>query len=359
MGRHKGVDLGDGTKCYSGPNCKKHGNIHVLQQQFNSHVSDKVAKEEASKKPTSPDRPYENYTPAEVDTILAKLYQEQSDALTKLAVANKYVKDFEERLAGLSPESYYAKSMQESLDRQTAIKEGLLTEIRGLDAKMSVGEEEYARRGRWTRAFLVSNANGHVHRNMECSSCFPTTRYTWLTEYSGGTEEKIVNDAGKQACTVCYPSAPVDVLSRPSKIEAPDKKAAREERERKAAEKAAKEAVTGITTKDGEPLTIIHWGRKQVLKTERTADIEGVKYIYEGMAREEMVKLHGPPPPPKENPTDWEIKTQERRERELVEEKENIEIILEALAYKRLSNVETQREILTEKAKKKIKKDFG
>ena len=108
----------------------------------------------------------------------------------------------------------------------------------------------------WTRAFLVINSNGHVHSSMGCSTCFDTTRYTWLVQYSNDDEATIVSDAGQDACTVCYPSAPADVLNRPSRIVTADKVA-------KAQAKAEREF---LYIKDGK--------YTQEIKTERTAVIE-------------------------------------------------------------------------------------
>lgn len=112
-------------------------------------------------------------------------------------------------------------------------------------------DEVYRARGSWTRAYLVDNSNGHVHSSMNCSSCYPTTRYHWLIEMADHTEAEIVEKAGERACTVCYPSAPVEHLARPTQFFTPDeqaKQAARAEREAKRAEKeAAQIVVTGLT----------------------------------------------------------------------------------------------------------------
>lgn len=62
--------------------------------------------------------------------------------------------------------------------------------------------------GGWTRYYLVTNSNGHVHRERHCSTCFPTTRYAWLVELAGADEAEMVATYGSDACTVCFPSAP-------------------------------------------------------------------------------------------------------------------------------------------------------
>jgi len=64
----------------------------------------------------------------------------------------------------------------------------------------------------WTRAFLVTNSNGHVHSSMNCSTCNrngKATTFAWVTDFSDHDEAQIVAAAGWRACTVCYPTAPV------------------------------------------------------------------------------------------------------------------------------------------------------
>lgn len=62
----------------------------------------------------------------------------------------------------------------------------------------------------WSRFFLVTNVGGHIHRDMNCSTCFPTTQYGWLTELSGLTEAAAVAEYGEILCSICFPSAPVE-----------------------------------------------------------------------------------------------------------------------------------------------------
>ena len=128
----------------------------------------------------------------------------------------------------------------------------------------------------WTRAFLVLASNGHVHSSMDCNTCFPTTRYNWLVQYSNDDENTIVEDAGQDACTVCYPSAPAEVLNRPSRIVTADKIAkaqAKAERDAKKVARIAKEKASAPTA-SGEFLTYKEGRWTRVIKTERTAIIE-------------------------------------------------------------------------------------
>ena len=128
----------------------------------------------------------------------------------------------------------------------------------------------------WTRAFLVLASNGHVHSSMDCNTCFPTTRYNWLVQYSNDEEKTIVEDAGQDACTICYPSAPAEVLNRPSRIVTADKVAkaeAKAYRDAKKAEKIAKEKANA-PTKSGEFLYFKNGKYTEVIKTERSAVTE-------------------------------------------------------------------------------------
>jgi hypothetical protein len=128
----------------------------------------------------------------------------------------------------------------------------------------------------WTRAFLVINSNGHVHSSMGCSTCFDTTRYNWLVQYSNDDEATIVADAGQDACTVCYPSAPADVLNRPSRIVTADKIAKAQAKADRDAKRQAKieKAKASAPTASGEPLKVpSSWnnGKFDYINTERTA----------------------------------------------------------------------------------------
>lgn len=63
---------------------------------------------------------------------------------------------------------------------------------------------------RWNRFFLVTNADGHIHSSLRCSTCHPTTSFVWLPELSGLTEADAVAAYGPKLCSVCFPTAPVE-----------------------------------------------------------------------------------------------------------------------------------------------------
>lgn len=69
--------------------------------------------------------------------------------------------------------------------------------------------DEYDRRP-WSRFFLVTSSDGHIHSSLQCSTCRPTTGYKWLPDLSGKTEADAVAAEGTRLCSVCFPSAPVE-----------------------------------------------------------------------------------------------------------------------------------------------------
>lgn len=151
--------------------------------------------------------------------------------------------------------------------------------------------QEFERRGGWSRAFLVSNSNGHVHSSMNCSSCFPTTRYEWVTDFSGKNEDEIIEAAGERACTVCFPNAPVATLNKPTQMftkEERDKAARKDAREQAALAKKQKQIAAALTP-DGSPFTteFTDWyghASKESFKTERTA----TTWVIDGMIRSKL-----------------------------------------------------------------------
>lgn len=226
-------------------------------------------------------------TPVEIDTQIAALWgkryahQDKADQAWKY-LANyvgiirsvkfrdaskdeirEFLQEYEEisesveQLAIVYPDPYTRgqayRAWQQYLEYLTrsAAADEVFAEIEVLDA-------EWERRGRWSRAFLVTNGNGHVHSSMHCSTCRLTTRFHWVVDFSDHTEAEIVEAAGERACTTCYPSAPVGVKG--TQMFTPDevtKQQAREERERKAAEKKAAEIVID---------EFYDWGSKPVRK---------------------------------------------------------------------------------------------
>jgi hypothetical protein len=111
--------------------------------------------------------------------------------------------------------------------------------LAALRAEAKPYQDEYFTRP-WHRYFLVTNGNGHVHRDMACRTCYPTTRYAWLVELADCDEAAMVDEFGEKACTVCFPDAPaLPAFHAPGRR---DREALAARQAEKAARAAAKQA---------------------------------------------------------------------------------------------------------------------
>ena len=134
----------------------------------------------------------------------------------------------------------------------------------------------------WARFFLVTNANGHIHSSMFCSTCHLDTGFAWLPTLSGLTEKDAVAEQGQRLCSVCFPSAPVEWTEGYYQNQKAEAKA---ERAAAKAAKAAKRAetyhyYTRFIRADGtvinhEDITTLKAGTKNV--KERNAAPQGYK----------------------------------------------------------------------------------
>jgi len=270
-----------------------------------------------------------------IDTELSSLYDKRWNLRNELESAQD-TKEFYEK--------HYPNRIEEITKYENKIQ-SIKAKIREVFSKICELDEIYDQ-DPWTRAFLVINSNGHVHSSMDCSTCFATTRYQWLVQYSNDDEKTIVEDAGQDACTICYPSAPAEVLNRPSRIVTADKIAkakAKEEREAKKAERIAKEKANA-PTKSGEFLYLKDGKYTQVIKTERTAVSEWLNLQWK-VNREIVTEYYDGTPHDEESI--------ERQQRERIEAKEKADIICQALAEKHGVSFDQQLKILENKAKKR------
>ena len=229
-------------------------------------------------------------TPVDIDTRLGELYAERAailgprnwreeDADRKRAAVEKVEEDGERYEGQLA---YLTRVAEEAEDVVAEMWEQ--ADAKALEARPY--EDEFKARGGWTRAYLTTSANGHVHSSMHCSTCNRDgnlTRFAWMTDYSGKDEAQIVEDAGERACTTCYPTAPVDILSRPTKMFTPDEKRKQEERAAREQAKAEREAkkIANALTADGSEFVVRTepegsertWRNSESFKTERAAVI--------------------------------------------------------------------------------------
>jgi hypothetical protein len=268
-----------------------------------------------------------------IDTELSSWYNKRWDLISKLESAEDTKKFYEKHYPNRVDE------IEKAIEKIAVIK----SEIYGVNVEISKLNKIYDQ-DPWTRAFLVLASNGHVHSSMDCSTCFPTTRYNWLIQYSNDDENTIVEDAGQDACTICYPSAPAEVLNRPSRIVTADKVAkaqAKAERDAKKAEKIAKEKANA-PTKSGEFLYFKDGKYTEVIKTERSAVTE---WFYLQWKREVVTHYYDGTPHSPES-----ILEQEQK---IAKDKEKADIICQSLAEKNGVSFDQQLKILENKYKKR------
>jgi hypothetical protein len=82
------------------------------------------------------------------------------------------------------------------------------------DAHLAVEEvnEEYQSRP-WSRFFLVTSSDGHIHASTRCCTCNKgkyATGFALVPYLSGQTSADAVADFGPALCSVCFPEAPVE-----------------------------------------------------------------------------------------------------------------------------------------------------
>ena len=292
--------------------------------------------------------------PSEVDNLLADAEWAIAVHETKILNAKKSISIARKNISQWEP--YMTDDAKEKLPADNfAYWEKRVTEMKALivSGKSAIAEsqealkEAYATKNTcdaefnarpWSRFWLVTNTGGHVHRNMNCTTCFPTTRYAFLPDYSGSTDAQLIEAGGSSICSVCFPDAPVDTWNRAGTIEAPDKKAAREERERAKEEREAKKAAKAIASPDGTTLRLGgKWG--ETITTESRAQSIVVDFLSTELAIEAGK---------------YSIANKEYR----AEKESDSELLLVALAHKRNQSKDEVLADLKKKAATKYKRDW-
>jgi hypothetical protein len=105
----------------------------------------------------------------------------------------------------------YSPAMRDRIEariaHQRAEAELIFAEAKPLrEAAIALDAELYEG---WTRFYLVQ----HIHNTQHCPSFRPTTRVGWLPDVSGLTEAEAVAEHGATLCTICFPTAPVELTT--------------------------------------------------------------------------------------------------------------------------------------------------
>lgn len=170
----------------------------------------------------------------------------------------------------------YAESAPEHVAERQREYDRTLERYTEARAVLHAHDANFAAKNGWTRAWIVPN--GHVHTSRRCSTCFDTTQFGLVAQFSGMDAAEIVDAAGSRACTICFPTAPITKAPHPDMLHRSEREAAaaRAERERRSAEKKAAAAAKAVYGDDGEPLKIWHTYRdgsrsSDTIKTETSA----------------------------------------------------------------------------------------
>lgn len=194
---------------------------------------------------------------------------------------------------------------------------------------------EFNARGGWTRYYIVQNTGGHVHTSMDCNTCFDTTDFGWLTQFSGTGHDEMGTLSGMDACAICFPGLSPEVMAakRDARVDTPERIADREQRDAEKAEKAAKAAAKAITNPDGTALQLFdYFGELKLVKS----DIAASRIVMDSAYN---IRIYGIIQPADEK---WA---------------QNVEVGLRALAHKRDTTVEDERAALTKKVEAKYRRE--
>jgi hypothetical protein len=174
-------------------------------------------------------------TPVEIDTVLYENWLEQGKWYAYALSAAKTIERYEAQAAKGKLMPWEVHDLGAAEDRLEEYK----ANIAQLREAAAPYQAEYRRRP-WKRYYLVTNSNGHVHRGMNCNTCFPTTQYAWIVDLADCDEAVMVEEYGEKACTVCFPDAPsLAAFNGPGRR---DRAAVEARQAEKAARQAAKQA---------------------------------------------------------------------------------------------------------------------
>jgi hypothetical protein len=264
-------------------------------------------------------------TPVEIDTIIAEKEALIGRLSVAVCAANEKIANLPEKISKIEADAVVRpwrrselREAQERLKLAIAELPPLKRLIATTLAEIAPYNDEFLARGRWSRWFLVLASDGHIHRDTNCSSCFPTTQYSWLVNHSGRSTASMVSEFGDRLCTVCFPDAPVAHKADWRFVELVDKRLAREEREAKTQAKADKAAANAISHPDGLPLE----KNSFEIKTVREAKLR----IVDALEWVEIIAA---------NPERWRVGA-------LQENQALAQRLAEALAYKNDTSVELE-----------------
>lgn len=282
-------------------------------------------------------------TPVQVDTILvaAMLEEQKAEAVldrNEKAITNwgKKVEEYSDpKLLADDPDFWNRRLLDYKGRIETARGEveATLPKLAAAQKVIRVCDEEYDSRP-WSRFYLTQNSNGHLHRSQSCSTLYPTTVLAFIPDVSGFSNDEIIDAVGTTACDICFPN--MKNQAPKIRLELPDKKAARLEREQAKAERDAKKNAKAIMGRDGNPVRTKGDG---LIKTESEAQRIAVQHLAQFKAIDAG-------------------KYSVNNDTIIPERKHDVVVLVDALAYKRGTELQTQLVELDKKAEAKFKRDY-
>ncbi|QNJ55683.1 hypothetical protein SEA_FREDDIEHG_62 [Microbacterium phage FreddieHg] len=145
----------------------------------------------------------------EVDTEVARLWSEFHKVNDQIRPIRNRIESAEKSMARYIRLDLQIRAAQ--VRDEIAADEKRIAAIREEAAPLKAAAIAYdkANYEGWNRFFLVQ----HIHNSQHCSSFRPTTRVGWLPNVSGLTEAEAVAEHGATLCTICFPSAPVELTT--------------------------------------------------------------------------------------------------------------------------------------------------
>lgn len=168
-------------------------------------------------------------SPAEVDQILADTEYEAMKAAAPLVNLKTAIRDAYRFTKKAYGKHALARAEQRLADLEAKLPETeakVAEALKPFRSTIDAINDEFNRRGGWTRYWLVCNTGGHVHKSRNCSSCYVTTEFAWLPGASGQDGAGLIAMFGSKVCTVCFPEAPISDLKAAEKEAAKAKAAA-------------------------------------------------------------------------------------------------------------------------------------
>jgi len=134
-----------------------------------------------------------------------------------------------------------------------------------LNAAIEGAENQFRSLGGWTRYFICTNSDGHIHSSLRgCKTVHWDTGMAWMTQYSGLTVDDAIHGTGsfdglgETLCSVCFPDAPVEWCRTRSEVTRAEREAARDAKNAaRDAKNAAKNLAEPFRTWDGDRITTV------------------------------------------------------------------------------------------------------